>query len=77
MRPERAGVSAAGHARIPRDPIERRQMSPPETPRLWQNRRYVAQGAEVHVVTCTLGKEGEVFGDRVTVRAVEAGDRSG
>ena len=32
-------------------------MSPPETPRLWQNRRYVAQGAEVHVVTCTSAKK--------------------
>ncbi|MFG1931112.1 N-acetyl-1-D-myo-inositol-2-amino-2-deoxy-alpha-D-glucopyranoside deacetylase [Mycobacterium sp. NPDC048908] len=38
---------------------------------------YVALGAEVHVVTCTLGEEGEVIGDRYAKLAVDAADQLG
>src|SRR5690348_11176357 len=38
---------------------------------------YVARGAEVHVVTCTLGEEGEVIGDRYAKLAVDAADQLG
>ena len=32
---------------------------------------YVANGADVHVVTCTLGEEGEVIGERYAHLAVD------
>ena len=38
---------------------------------------YVARGATVHVVTCTLGEEGEVIGDRYAKLAVDAADQLG
>jgi N-acetyl-1-D-myo-inositol-2-amino-2-deoxy-alpha-D-glucopyranoside deacetylase len=38
---------------------------------------YAAQGATVRVVTCTLGEEGEVIGDRWTQLAVDAADQLG
>lgn len=38
---------------------------------------YVARGAEVHVVTCTLGEEGEVIGDRWAQLAVDQADQLG
>src|SRR3954465_15616747 len=38
---------------------------------------YVALGADVHVVTCTLGEEGEVIGDRYAQLAVDAADQLG
>ena len=38
---------------------------------------YVARGAEVHVVTCTLGEEGEVIGDKYAQLAVDAADQLG
>ena len=38
---------------------------------------YVAGGAEVQVVTCTLGEEGEVIGDRYANLAVGAADQLG
>lgn len=38
---------------------------------------YVAQGADVHVVTCTLGEEGEVIGDRYKLLAVDYADQLG
>ena len=38
---------------------------------------YAALGAEVHVVTCTLGEEGEVIGDRYAQLAVDAADQLG
>jgi N-acetyl-1-D-myo-inositol-2-amino-2-deoxy-alpha-D-glucopyranoside deacetylase len=38
---------------------------------------YVARGAEVQVVTCTLGEEGEVIGDRYANLAVDAADQLG
>jgi N-acetyl-1-D-myo-inositol-2-amino-2-deoxy-alpha-D-glucopyranoside deacetylase len=38
---------------------------------------YVAQGAEVQVVTCTLGEEGEVIGERLAGLAVDAADQLG
>jgi len=38
---------------------------------------YVARGADVHVVTCTLGEEGEVIGDRYAKLAVDAADQLG
>jgi N-acetyl-1-D-myo-inositol-2-amino-2-deoxy-alpha-D-glucopyranoside deacetylase len=38
---------------------------------------YVARGAEVQVVTCTLGEEGEVIGDRYAKLAVDAADQLG
>lgn len=38
---------------------------------------YTARGAEVRVVTCTLGEEGEVIGDRWAELAVERADQLG
>src|ERR1700712_1582139 len=38
---------------------------------------YVARGAEVRVVTCTLGEEGEVIGERFAQLAVDAADQLG
>jgi N-acetyl-1-D-myo-inositol-2-amino-2-deoxy-alpha-D-glucopyranoside deacetylase len=38
---------------------------------------YAARGAQVHVVTCTLGEEGEVIGDRFAQLAVDAADQLG
>lgn len=38
---------------------------------------YVARGADVAVVTCTLGEEGEVIGDRYGQLAVDAADQLG
>lgn len=38
---------------------------------------YAARGADVHVVTCTLGEEGEVIGDRWAHLAVEHADQLG
>jgi N-acetyl-1-D-myo-inositol-2-amino-2-deoxy-alpha-D-glucopyranoside deacetylase len=38
---------------------------------------YVARGAEVQVVTCTLGEEGEVIGERYRQLAVDAADQLG
>ncbi|WP_029108035.1 N-acetyl-1-D-myo-inositol-2-amino-2-deoxy-alpha-D-glucopyranoside deacetylase [Mycobacterium sp. URHD0025] len=38
---------------------------------------YAARGAEVHVVTCTLGEEGEVIGDRYAQLAVDHADQLG
>lgn len=38
---------------------------------------YAARGAEVHVVTCTLGEEGEVIGDHWAQLAVEHADQLG
>lgn len=38
---------------------------------------YRARGADVHVVTCTLGEEGEVIGDRYAQLAVDAADQLG
>lgn len=38
---------------------------------------YIANGADVHVVTCTLGEEGEVIGDRYAQLAVDAADQLG
>lgn len=38
---------------------------------------YAAQGAHVRVVTCTLGEEGEVIGDRYAQLAVDKGDQLG
>ncbi len=39
--------------------------------------RYAAGGADVHVVTCTLGEEGEVIGERYAQLAVDAADQLG
>ncbi|WP_422745514.1 N-acetyl-1-D-myo-inositol-2-amino-2-deoxy-alpha-D-glucopyranoside deacetylase [Mycobacterium sp. WMMD1722] len=39
--------------------------------------RYAAQGAEVRVVTCTLGEEGEVIGRRFAQLAVDHADQLG
>jgi N-acetyl-1-D-myo-inositol-2-amino-2-deoxy-alpha-D-glucopyranoside deacetylase len=39
--------------------------------------KYAAQGADVHVVTCTLGEEGEVIGDRYALLAVDHADQLG
>ncbi len=39
--------------------------------------RYVAEGAEVTVVTCTLGEEGEVIGDRWSQLGVDGADQLG
>jgi N-acetyl-1-D-myo-inositol-2-amino-2-deoxy-alpha-D-glucopyranoside deacetylase len=67
-------------------------MSPQETPRLLfvhahpddetlttggTIARYAAQGADVHVVTCTLGEEGEVVGELYAQLAVDAADQLG
>ncbi|GAB5898134.1 MULTISPECIES: N-acetyl-1-D-myo-inositol-2-amino-2-deoxy-alpha-D-glucopyranoside deacetylase [Mycolicibacterium] len=38
---------------------------------------YVARGAEVRVVTCTLGEEGEVIGERYAQLAVDHADQLG
>ncbi|MGV0806145.1 N-acetyl-1-D-myo-inositol-2-amino-2-deoxy-alpha-D-glucopyranoside deacetylase [Mycolicibacterium setense] len=38
---------------------------------------YAARGAEVHVVTCTLGEEGEVIGDRYAQLSVDHADQLG
>lgn len=38
---------------------------------------YIARGAQVRVVTCTLGEEGEVIGDRWAQLAVEHADQLG
>ena len=38
---------------------------------------YAAQGAEVRVVTCTLGEEGEVIGERYALLAVDHADQLG
>jgi N-acetyl-1-D-myo-inositol-2-amino-2-deoxy-alpha-D-glucopyranoside deacetylase len=38
---------------------------------------YAARGADVHVVTCTLGEEGEVVGDRYARLVVDAADQLG
>lgn len=38
---------------------------------------YVARGAQVHVVTCTLGEEGEVIGDRWAQLAADHADQLG
>lgn len=39
--------------------------------------RYIARGADVRVVTCTLGEEGEVIGDRYALLAVDHADQLG
>ncbi|MBC2643162.1 MULTISPECIES: N-acetyl-1-D-myo-inositol-2-amino-2-deoxy-alpha-D-glucopyranoside deacetylase [unclassified Rhodococcus (in: high G+C Gram-positive bacteria)] len=39
--------------------------------------RYVAEGAEVHVLTCTLGEEGEVIGDEWAHLVAGAADQLG
>lgn len=39
--------------------------------------RYVAEGAEVTVVTCTLGEEGEVIGDRWAQLTADRADQLG
>ncbi len=38
---------------------------------------YATRGAQVHVVTCTLGEEGEVIGDRWAQLAVDRADQLG
>lgn len=38
---------------------------------------YVAQGADVRVVTCTLGEEGEVIGERYALLSVDHADQLG
>ncbi|OBK73865.1 N-acetyl-1-D-myo-inositol-2-amino-2-deoxy-alpha-D-glucopyranoside deacetylase [Mycobacterium sp. 1274761.0] len=38
---------------------------------------YAERGADVHVVTCTLGEEGEVIGDRYAQLAVDHADQLG
>jgi N-acetyl-1-D-myo-inositol-2-amino-2-deoxy-alpha-D-glucopyranoside deacetylase len=38
---------------------------------------YAARGAQVHVVTCTLGEEGEVIGDRWAQLTVDHADQLG
>jgi N-acetyl-1-D-myo-inositol-2-amino-2-deoxy-alpha-D-glucopyranoside deacetylase len=38
---------------------------------------YAARGAQVHVVTCTLGEEGEVIGERLAQLAVDDADQLG
>jgi N-acetyl-1-D-myo-inositol-2-amino-2-deoxy-alpha-D-glucopyranoside deacetylase len=38
---------------------------------------YAARGAQVSVVTCTLGEEGEVIGDRWANLAVDRADQLG
>jgi N-acetyl-1-D-myo-inositol-2-amino-2-deoxy-alpha-D-glucopyranoside deacetylase len=38
---------------------------------------YVARGAQVQVVTCTLGEEGEIIGERWAHLAVDAADQLG
>jgi N-acetyl-1-D-myo-inositol-2-amino-2-deoxy-alpha-D-glucopyranoside deacetylase len=68
------------------------EVSPPETPRLLfvhahpddeslsnggTIAHYVARGADVHVVTCTLGEEGEVIDDRYAQLVVGHADQLG
>ena len=38
---------------------------------------YAAKGADVHVVTCTLGEEGEVIGEKYAQLAVDGADQLG
>jgi N-acetyl-1-D-myo-inositol-2-amino-2-deoxy-alpha-D-glucopyranoside deacetylase len=38
---------------------------------------YVRRGADVHVVTCTLGEEGEVIGERFALLSVDNADQLG
>lgn len=38
---------------------------------------YAARGAQVHVITCTLGEEGEVIGERWAHLAVDGADQLG
>ncbi len=38
---------------------------------------YAASGADVHVVTCTLGEEGEIIGERYALLAVDHADQLG
>ncbi len=38
---------------------------------------YAARGAQVRVVTCTLGEEGEVIGERWAQLAVDQADQLG
>jgi N-acetyl-1-D-myo-inositol-2-amino-2-deoxy-alpha-D-glucopyranoside deacetylase len=38
---------------------------------------YVSRGAQVHVVTCTLGEEGEIIGDRWAQLAADQADQLG
>ncbi len=38
---------------------------------------YAARGADVRVITCTLGEEGEVIGDRYALLAVDQADQLG
>jgi N-acetyl-1-D-myo-inositol-2-amino-2-deoxy-alpha-D-glucopyranoside deacetylase len=38
---------------------------------------YIARGAQVHVVTCTLGEEGEVIGERWAQLATDQADQLG
>src|SRR4051812_34060218 len=38
---------------------------------------YASRGADVRVVTCTLGEEGEVIGDRWALLAADAGGQLG
>ena len=38
---------------------------------------YTARGAQVHVITCTLGEEGEVIGERWAQLAVDQADQLG
>lgn len=72
--------------------IELSTVSPPEKPRLLfvhahpddesltnggTIAHYVAHGADVRVVTCTLGEEGEVIGDRYALLAVDHADQLG
>ncbi len=67
-------------------------MSAPETPRLLfvhahpddeclttggTIAHYAAKGADVHVVTCTLGEEGEVIDERYKLLAVDHADQLG
>ena len=39
--------------------------------------RYAAEGADVHVLTCTLGEEGEVIGDEWAQLVADAADQLG
>ena len=38
---------------------------------------YAARGADVHVVTCTLGEEGEVIGERYAQLSADQADQLG
>lgn len=76
----------------PTKPVSSKAVSTPETPRLLFVHAhpddetltsggtiagYAASGADVHVVTCTLGEEGEVIGERYSQLAVDAADQLG